>query len=355
MTNQQTFDQIIQSWESYLKGSSARYIRIKDLKKGVFIADKDKEFPSMFFLKDILKNYDGVATWFDDMLVANDLEVIHVLFRKRVGGNGTKSEQNFKDTQYNVSKRLATLKSNNHTPMNTTTPAPVKDMIDSSTPPVTQHGIPPNPAPSPFAPTQPTQNSYYPPSPSGLGAAAMHGMGNLGAAAMASGLGFPELLELKKKADKVDELKDLLAETKEDLKSQISKLRVENETLVIKNRDLDSKVTSAEKEKDIAVKMAQLEKKGFMDGEGVQKMLEMAPALLQAMSQKGGQAQPVGLAAPSNMSPSKKQFIEYLGDTGVTEEMMPILEHTLVKLVTVPAFVNDLIMLNNKEYGTSNG
>lgn len=350
MSEQLKFEDIIQGWEAFLKGSpTRRYIRIKNLDTNRWVHEQSKvPHPTMFTLEDIKKTHSGIGPWFDDLLVRHNLSKIQVVFRKKMGGNGSQGVPQFKDTEYIVSNRLATLKNNNHRPMETATQEPVKTMMPDpvkSLPIIPLTGLPAPAAPTPFAPLQQTQNSYSPqPGAYGLSAATMAAMGGLGQAALSAGMGIPELIEVKKKAERADEYKD-----------EVSRLKVENESLVIKNRDLDSKVANAEQSKDIAVQLAKLENKGFMDSQGVQKILETLPAYFQMMAGNSGQApaQAPGLNAP-NLSPEKAKFIGYLDEPSLTPETLLLLENALVLLITQPQYKQELQQINSKEYANGN-
>lgn len=343
MADQTKFEDVVNSWEAFLKGSRVRYIRIQNMENGRFVMDRTKgALPSMFFMEDILKTHKGIGPWFDDILIKHNLKEVKMLFRKKSGSNGTANEPRFTDTIYKTSGRLEYLKSNNHSPMQTATEVPVKTIAAKS--------------PVPDMTTMNPSQHHYPPSPpvnypvqsqNGLGAATMNALGGLGQAALAAGMGLPELIEVKKKADRADEYKD-----------KLRKLEEEHHSLTIRNRELESKVSIAEQSQDIAVKLAKLENKGFMDSAAVQKIIESLPSVIGMMANNNGQqpgGQPIGLSAGSQLSEAKAKIMGYIEDDMCTDAMATILERCLYLLATSPIYTKELNELNSKEYGSFNG
>jgi len=338
-----TYDGIVRSWEAFLKESPKNYIRIENKDKGAFYMDTSKKNPSMFTLSDIESDNGSVGKWLDYIIKGENLKNAKVVFRKKSGGNGSVSHPKFNDTDYDFTSRLTALMNNVVSMENNTAVTENTQSVPSN-----QFGTAPTPPQVPnIAPTLPAEQAYHPQTQyPGLGAATMQHMGGLGQAALAAGMGLPELIEVKKKADRADEYKD-----------QLMTLKDENHALVIKNRDLESKVSNAEQQKEIAVKLAQLENKSFLNSEAGQQILASLPAIAQSMMAGAGQQpqqQQAALGMPAGMSAEKQRFIGYIMDDMCTREMVQILEATLTRLATLPPqYKTDLQQLNLKEYGTA--
>ena len=336
MADQTKFEDVLKSWETFLRGTKSRYIRIQNMDDGQYVMDRTKiSSPTMFFMVDILKTHQGIGPWFDDILIKYDLRNIKMYFRKTSGGSGTVNDPKFADTIYKTSSRLEHLKNIDHKPMETSTAAPVKTIPDN-TPEQQQTPSPTND----FAPAL----ANFP--QNGLGAATMTHMGGLGQAALAAGMGLPELIEVKKKADRSDEYLERLRKVEEELHSS-----------TIRNRELESKVSIAEQSKEIAVQLAKLENKGFMDSEAAQKIIESIPNMIAMMANNGGVpgAQPVGLSAGAPLSEAKSALIGYVEDDMCTDEMANMLTRSIYLLASSPAYIKELNELNSKEHVNING
>ena len=156
-------------------------------------------------------------------------------------------------------------------------------------------------------------------SPAGLAAGAMHSVGQLGSAALAAGLGFRELTDLQIKANRSDEFKD-----------ELHKLKEENHRLILKNRELESEVKSAEKSKELALMTEKVNKQSFWNSESGKALLEAAPEILSGLTQK---AQGLGAA---DISETKKRVIEFISTDNCPENHIQMVEALLVRAQNDP-------------------
>ncbi|WP_291866653.1 hypothetical protein [Maribacter sp.] len=329
-----SFDDVVQSWESFLRGDSKRVLRIQNLDTNVWVVQKGKSKPSLFSLKDMTTTHSTIAKWVDAMIVEFGLKNIKVLFRKLSGGNGTATEPNYVDTTYNVTSRYELLTKHQNAqvvvqPEVVKTITPMDNQIPLHTAPIVSH-----------APMQQQQN-FAPQQDFGLGAAAMRSVGGAANSALAAGMGLAEFIELKKNAERAEEYR-----------TKARRLEDEVHSLTTRNRELESSAFLAKQELDLAIRSEQLNKKTWLDGDGAQKILELAPAFMQGMQSQQPQA---GLAAPSNASPEKQKIIGYLEDEAITENMLPLIEQTIFLLAATPEYAQKLNQLNITEYATANG
>ena len=131
------------------------------------------------------------------------------------------------------------------------------------------------------------------------------------------------VMDMQRKADRLDDANEKIAELRAEL--QRLNTKIDSEALDFKKerndsdtelRDLRSRLHTAEKEKEIAVKEIQKEKRNFLDSEGFQKFLDKAPQMLgNIVAMKTG-VPPMGesLGAASTLSETKQQFLEYMTD-----------------------------------------
>ena len=337
MSKTSSFAMIVDLWESFLTGSSQRFIRLKNLETGQWIyrgADPNKT--SIFSLADIKRTHGNIAEWLDDIILTENLGMFQVHLKKK---RGTGTEPGAIVNEYDASYRIKMLKGEVSPTKMETSQAPPKTTVRdrSGFGPETTEGsdgrnghaapfIMPSPAPA-FSP------------PHGMGAATMVGMGGAAATAQAAGMGMPEFIELKKNADRAEEFKQ-----------RVTKLEEENHTLVLRNRTLESEAASHEKEKNLAVLTEAANKKGFWDSPAAQKIMETAPAILEMMATRANGAQPTGLGSPSDLSAAKQELVGYLADTSITDEMAYDLALTMYHLATNEGFHLALKTLNQK-YG----
>ncbi|WP_338731764.1 hypothetical protein [Mangrovimonas cancribranchiae] len=155
--------------------------------------------------------------------------------------------------------------------------------------------------------TTPTEPNYQNHSP-------MQHLGGLGAAAQAAGLGFNDLVNLKAKAEKYDELKE-----------QFDELKADKRKLDLDNKELQSKVNTAAKELDLAIKEAKLDQKGIMDSPAVTKLAESLPTFIpllleQKHAHSGNHSSNAKLEQPE-LSESKQGLIDWIKSDDITDEV----------------------------------
>jgi hypothetical protein len=350
MSQQVGYESVLNGWEAWIKKSPRNFIRILDTETNTNMNNGSVGSRKTYFhWKHIKERYGSMVKFMDYLIQEHGLKKPKIFFRRVSGGNGSVNDPSMEDKIVDFSARLQLIKDRTKIPMETQTEAsqktPVQDPINGSPAPP-NYGMPSQPAPAPFAPFAPPQYQQQPP-PGGLGGAAMFGMGGAAAAAQAAGLGMYEFTELKKNAERAAEYKEDLAEKKK----RISELEIEN-------LDLKTKVNNAEQAKELAVMAERLEKRGIMDSEGIQKLFDMAPAVLQAIAAKNGApTQAPGLNAPSNLSPVKQELVGYItGFQEVTDHVTQLLQQVLMLLLSNPASENNLVQLiNQSKNGNNNG
>ena len=138
------------------------------------------------------------------------------------------------------------------------------------------------------------------------------------------------VMEMQRKADRLDDAYEKIAELRKEL--QEVKHKRDSEALDHKKerndsdtelRDLRSRLQTAEREKDLAVKEIQNDNKSWMDSPAVSNFLEKAPEMLgNIVSMKTGMP-PMGesLGAASNLTEDKQGFVKYVSDNLSDEEV----------------------------------
>lgn len=169
--------------------------------------------------------------------------------------------------------------------------------------------VEPEPVPVQSQPIhQPMQNNYPPPPQA-------FGLGTVG-------MGIPDLIglhtdrhRLEDKKEEIEKLKKELDEKKREMRAEIDDLRGDKKKLEIDNRELQSKLSISEQQKEMAVMMAKLDTKSFLDSDTFKALIEKAPELLGhvvAMKSGGGGAA-TALGMPAG-SPMLQQFIGLISD-----------------------------------------
>ncbi len=130
------------------------------------------------------------------------------------------------------------------------------------------------------------------------------GGGGLGATL---GLGFPQIMEMQRKSDRLTDKEEQLAELKEDFKE----LKQENRLLEIDNRELKTKLSTSEAKQEMAVMMVKAENKSFFDSPAFSTMMEKAPELLAGIvAMKTGGAS--GALGNPSLSSTHNELIDYI-------------------------------------------
>lgn len=273
--------------------------------------DKDTA-QSNIYLSDVTR-HGSMKDWFDDMVLGNGLKNIKVSYRVDGGSNGM-GVQGYENEHYNLEKRLQQLRKST---------MPIEDNTQAYHGPANGH-----------------HSANH-----GLGVSVMHGMGGAAAAAQAAGMGFSDFVDLKKRAERYEEIKE-----------QLDKLKDENHSLTLRNRELESDKKTAEKEKELALMLERANKQSFLNSDAGQEILKMLPQLAASMAGNGGQ-QPqgghTGMGMPG-LSETKDRVIKYLmGDT-VSDDTVYLLEKLLVIQMESPQKFNEIKQKIESGHG-SNG
>lgn len=141
------------------------------------------------------------------------------------------------------------------------------------------------------------------------------------------GLSAPETKEMVRKADKYEAMKETLEERTEELR----KIKKDFDLQEIENRELKSKLAISEQEKTMAITLAKMENKSFLDSPAFEKLIEKAPEVFANMAaMKSGQIPTPGLNSPqSNLSEVKRDFVDYISTKEVTDQDVNFVGATL--------------------------
>ncbi|MCO6162591.1 hypothetical protein [Flavobacterium sp. NRK F7] len=141
------------------------------------------------------------------------------------------------------------------------------------------------------------------------------------------GLSAPETKEMVRKADKYEAMKETLEERTEELR----KIKKDFDLQEIENRELKSKLAISEQEKTMAITLAKMENKSFLDSPAFEKLIEKAPEVFANMAaMKSGQIPTPGLNSPqSNLSEVKRDFVDYISANEVTDQDVNFVGATL--------------------------
>lgn len=121
------------------------------------------------------------------------------------------------------------------------------------------------------------------------------------------GLGLPQIMEMNRKADRLEDKLEQLSELKEEFKE----LKQENRLLEIENRELKTQKSTAEAQKDMAVMLVKAENKSFFDSPAFEKMMDKAPELLSGIVAMKTGGVPTG-ALGAGLTETQSSFIEYV-------------------------------------------
>ena len=136
------------------------------------------------------------------------------------------------------------------------------------------------------------------------------------------GLSAPQIMDNMLKANKLDDVKEALRETKEEL--VIAKRKID--VLDDENRKLKTDLSIAGREKDMAILAEKLDKRSWIDSPAFEKFAEKAPQMLESViAMKMGATPEVatmatGLGNP-NISGVKREFFEFVGESCSDEQV----------------------------------
>jgi hypothetical protein len=143
------------------------------------------------------------------------------------------------------------------------------------------------------------------------------------------GLGFPEIMSMSVKAERLEDYKNHLAEAKEEIKELKQELRDQRNQYEKKVNDLDSELRSTktelsqkDREKEMAVKEVQNSQKGFLDSPGAEKLLDklgsMGEAYIAATGGGASSGQGLGVAGKSE---TKSSFFQWADENCSDDEI----------------------------------
>lgn len=156
------------------------------------------------------------------------------------------------------------------------------------------------------------------------------------------GLGFPQIMEMQRKSDRLTDKEEQLAELKEDFKE----IKQENRLLEIDNRELKTKLSTSEAKQEMAVMMVKAENKSFFDSPAFSTMMEKAPELLAGIvAMKTGGVTAGALGSP-NLSETKNSFIEFVAENCNDEQVNYL--GSVCGNINNQAFMHELNFLINK-------
>lgn len=137
------------------------------------------------------------------------------------------------------------------------------------------------------------------------------------------GLGLADVMAMQRKADRLTDREEQLADLKEDHKElkknhelQIGDLKRNFDTLEKEYRDALTKLSVAEEKKEIAIMFAKAENKSVFESPAFAAMMEKAPELISGfVALKSGGASTITSALGSpNVSESHRQFVGIIED-----------------------------------------
>lgn len=159
------------------------------------------------------------------------------------------------------------------------------------------------------------------------------------------GLSMPQVISLHTKAERYDDVKEQLFDTKDLLRKE----REKNGLLTIDLRDAQSKLAVADQVKILAVQAQELNQKGLLDSPAVKELItqvgKLAPAILQA---KGN----IGLTGVSDeaLSEEKIGLIDLIKDENFTDNVAMKLVYVAVGIQKVSLFEKELKILVEKHH-----
>lgn len=142
------------------------------------------------------------------------------------------------------------------------------------------------------------------------------------------GLGFPQIMEMSVKSERLEDYKNHLSEAKEEIKELKQELRDQRNAYEKKINDLDADLRSTktelsqkEREKEMAVKAVENAQKGFLDSPGAEKLLDKLGAIGEAyVSAKGGAEQAQGLGFVGKTE-TKNNFFQWADENCTDDEI----------------------------------
>lgn len=173
------------------------------------------------------------------------------------------------------------------------------------------------------------------------------------------GLGVADLVDMKVKAYELVKREELYNELKEEhknLKSKYEKRKEDFErkydVIVGENRDLLSKLSVAESQKELAVMLAKADNKSFVDSAAFASLMERAPELIGniAAMKAGGTPVTAGALGRPDLSPIKQQLVEFVSDHLSDDQVNFV--GSVCHYIENESFVNQLKILIQQHHAT---
>ncbi|WP_277016515.1 hypothetical protein [Flavobacterium lindanitolerans] len=162
------------------------------------------------------------------------------------------------------------------------------------------------------------------------------------------GLGVAQIIDLHGKANRLQDKEEQLAE----MKGNYADLKAKYDALDVEKRGLDTKLSIAEAQKDMAVMLAKAENKSIFDSPAFQALMEKAPSLFMAYK---GMVPPEmaasGLGMPS-MSQTKQDLVDHIAEN-LTDEQANFLG-SVAHFLDNPEFLDEVKNLIKKYYESGN-
>lgn len=162
------------------------------------------------------------------------------------------------------------------------------------------------------------------------------------------GLGVAQIIDLHGKANRLQDKEEALAE----LKGNYADLKSKYDALDVEKRGLDTKLSIAEAQKDMAVMLAKAENKSIFDSPAFQALMEKAPSMFMAYK---GMVPPemasAGLGMPA-LSQPKQDLIDHIADY-ITDEQANFLG-SAAHFLDNPEFREELKTLIKKYHDSGN-
>jgi hypothetical protein len=156
----------------------------------------------------------------------------------------------------------------------------------------------------------------------------------VGLGQVAVGLG--QMMEMHHNTSRLKDKEEALAELKEDYKELKQDFRLQE----IENRELKTKLSTAEAQKELAVLAVKAENKSFFDSPAFEKVMEQAPGMLSAIAAMKGGAVTAGALGTPNLSETHNSLIDFIASN--LDESQANYIGSICGLMSNPGFVAEL-------------
>lgn len=158
-----------------------------------------------------------------------------------------------------------------------------------------------------------------------------------------TGLGIAEIIGMQVKGEKLELVKEQLAELKEDYKTLKHESRLQETEL----RETKTQLSTAQAQKELAVMLAKSENKSIFESKAFENLMDQAPQMLSAFATMKGGGIPAQAALGSpNVSETHRQFIDHVAEN-LTETQINFLG-SVMHYMENEFFANELKQLITK-------